>query len=149
MANTILGTVLEIGNTIEIPTKSGSKFYKRMLVVDASTYDTFTGEKRENYPSFQFLQRHTEDLNNVKVGDKVAVKFFVSGRKYEKDGETRFFNEVVGYAVEKQENTQNAPQSYSPEQSPIQGQQSANLSTSAAQQTVSQQPNVKTDDLPF
>lgn len=155
MANTIIGTVLEIGRTVQVPTKSGKEFYKRELVLDASTFDTFTGEKRENYPSFNFLQRHVEDLSSLKVGERVEVSFFISGRRYEKDGEIKYFNDVVGFKVEPYTNGSNSNQSAAPYQPPTQPQTNVNSGAYDGQQTQQaappQQPlkDANGDDLPF
>ena len=86
MANQIIGRVFEIGQTTSIPTKSGNTFQKRQIVLDASHYDQYTGQKYENYPQFQFLQMNCAQLDNFKVGDIVVVSFALNGRSYEKDG---------------------------------------------------------------
>ena len=103
MANTLTGRVLSVGQTVKIPTKNGSDFVKRELILDASRYDEFTGEKKPNYPLFQFTQKRCEELDGLSVGDFVEVSFILSGRAYQKDGATRYITDVVGYKVERRE----------------------------------------------
>ena len=48
MANQITGRIIEIGQTVQIPSKSGgSPFTKREFSLDATTYDPYTGERSE------------------------------------------------------------------------------------------------------
>ena len=133
MPNTIIGTVLEIGNTEVVPTRSGNEFCKRQLVLDASTYDQFTGERRENLPSFNFLQKHVGDLDHLQVGERVIVSFAISGRRYEKDGVTRYFNDIVGFKVEPFTNGSQPYPSSVPYQQPAQTLNAAQSVSNAAQ----------------
>lgn len=48
MANQITGRIIEIGQTVQIPSKNGgSSFTKRKFILDATTYDPYTGERSE------------------------------------------------------------------------------------------------------
>ena len=48
MANQITGRIIEIGQTVQIPSKNGgSSFTKREFILDATTYDPYTGERSE------------------------------------------------------------------------------------------------------
>lgn len=48
MANQITGRIIEIGQTVQIPSKNGgSSFTKREFILDATTYDPYTGERRD------------------------------------------------------------------------------------------------------
>lgn len=157
MPNTIIGKVLLIGQTVDIPTKSGNQFRKRELVLDASTYDQFTGQKRENYPSLSFLQNRTEELNRFHEGDMVIVSFFISGRRWEKDGEVKYFNDIVGYRIEPFVPNQGSQpsQSAAPYQPPTQAQTASPQGSNAAPQASAEpfppaaDANGNTDDLPF
>lgn len=117
MANTIIGKVLVIGRTEEIPSKNGGQpFLKRTLVQDCSRYDQYTGKKFENYPQLEFASKNTAILDNFNVGDVVEVSFALQGRSYEKDGVHKYFTSIVGYKVEPyntQQSQQPAPQSAS------------------------------------
>ncbi len=99
MANTQTGRVLLIGDTQHIEYQ-GKTFQKRELVLDASRYDQFTGEKYENYPKFEFTGRHADDLDAYQVGQLVTVSFILSGRKAERDGKTAYFTNVTAYRIE-------------------------------------------------
>nr|WP_231501892.1 DUF3127 domain-containing protein [Bacteroides sp. 14(A)] len=48
MANQITGRIIEIGQTVQIPSKNGgTPFTKREFILDATTYDPYTGERSE------------------------------------------------------------------------------------------------------
>lgn len=100
MANQISGKVLIIENAVTIPTKSGNTFTKRQIVLDASHYDPMTGQKFENYPSFDFVGNRVNELDNFKVGDLVTISFALNGRPFDKDGKTTYFTSVNGYKIE-------------------------------------------------
>lgn len=105
MANQIIGRVFGVGDTQPIQSKDGTKtYYKRELVLDATRYDSMTGERGfDNYPSFEFSGDKCKELDNLTIGDIVVVSFDVVGSKYEKDGQTKFFNRVRGYKIEKRQ----------------------------------------------
>lgn len=100
MPNQIRGKILHIGVNQSFTTKSGNDFSKREFVLDCTTYDTYTGESRPNYPSFTLMSKHVTDIDVYKAGDDVLVSFFLSGRPWEKDGVTRYINDVVAYKIE-------------------------------------------------
>ena len=110
MANSIIGRVYYVGETQPIQSKDGQKtYYKRELVLDATRYDGLTGERGyENYPSFEFSGDKCNDLEGLQIGDIVVVSFDVVGSKYEKDGQTKFFNRVRGYKIEKKQAPDNS-----------------------------------------
>lgn len=100
MANTITGKILVIGQTETIPVpNSPNPFYKRELVLDASRFDQFSGQRIENYPKLEFVNNNCSKLDQYQVGQLVTVSFSLSGRKTEKDGIMRFFTNVTGYDI--------------------------------------------------
>ena len=149
MANTIIGKVLVIGRTEEIPSKNGGQpFLKRTLVLDCSRYDQYTGQKFENYPQLEFASKNTAILDNFNVGDVVEVSFALQGRSYEKDGVQKYFTSIVGYKVEPyntQHSQQPAPQA--PQNAP-QAEQSNQPFTPPAVDA-NGNPVDNNDDLPF
>ena len=168
MANTITGTVILIGQTYQVPTNNGIQFIKRELVLDASTYDRYTGQKKENYVNMEFVQNNTHKLDNFKVGDLVQVDFALSGRKSEKDGNVRYFTNIAGYEIRLFQNNGNqgaqGGQASAPAQHPTQGQQASQQGAFVPQTAptgMQQQPfppavdengnpiNGDADDLPF
>lgn len=112
MANQVIGRIFQIGNTEPIQSKDGSKtYYKRELVLDATRFDGMTGERGfDNYPTFEFSGDKCSELDQYKVGEIVTVSFDLQGSKYEKDGQTKFFNRVRGYKVERRTTQQTEAQ---------------------------------------
>lgn len=141
MANTISGRILKIGQTVNV-SKTGKEFLKRELVLDASRYDQFTGEKQENYVTLSFTQKRCEELNGFKQGDLVEVSFILNGRKFEKDGQTRYLTDVVGYKIERKDNRQSvsAPQPVAQAPQPVQPQPQGYPQQGYPQQGYPQQP---------
>lgn len=128
MANQVIGRVFQIGNTESIKSKDGSKtYYKRELVLDATRFDGMTGERGfDNFPSFEFSGDKCSELDQFNVGEIVTVTFDLQGTKYEKDGQTRIFNRVRGYKIERRlvQQPQTPKQQYTPQyQSQPQAQQ--------------------------
>lgn len=122
MANQVIGRVFQIGNTESIKSKDGSKtYYKRELVLDATRFDGMTGERGfDNFPSFEFSGDKCSELDQFNVGEIVTVTFDLQGTKYEKDGQTRFFNRVRGYKIERRlvQQPQTPKQQYAPQYQP-------------------------------
>ena len=158
MANQIVGKVLIVGQTENIPYQDKT-FQKRELVLDCSHYDRYTGEPIENYVNMQFNGNRVTELDNCRVGELVQVSFFLSGRKSTKDGNERYFTNIVGFKVEpySQNNVQQpqAPQQSS--QQPIQTQATQQNVNNAPQNAgnapfppaVDENGNPVGDDLPF
>lgn len=103
MANTITGRVYSVGQTQAIPSKNGGQpFCKRELILDATRYDQYTGEKGfENYPMFEFSGDKCKDLDGLQVGAVVTVSFDLQGSFFDaKDGTKKNFTRVRGYKIE-------------------------------------------------
>lgn len=151
MANTITGRVIAVSNIENIPSKNeqGKTFQRRLLFMDCTRYDPYTGERGfENTPLLEFGGKGLEQLNalvdkGLKKGDIVTVTFNISGTKYkDQQGKTQVFTAVRLYAIEKrniqgQEQQQPAPQPAPAQPAPAQ----------APQQTNS--PQSEDDGLPF
>lgn len=155
MANQISGKVLIIENAITIPTRSGSTFTKRQIVLDASHYDQLTGQKYENYPAFDFVGNRVNDLDNFKVGDLVTISFALNGRSFEKDGKTIYITSVTGYKIEPYQRQNNSYQQSNEVQQNVPASSVPQQHTSGQnEQTfppqVEESGNMKNeDDLPF
>lgn len=70
MANQITGRIIEIGQTVQIPSKSGgSPFTKREFILDATTYDPYTGERSEyeNFIPLEFSGDKCAELDRYKM----------------------------------------------------------------------------------
>ena len=72
-----------------------ASFKKRELVVTTD----------EQYPQsimIEFVQDKTDLLNNCKVGDNVKVSINLGGREWvNPQGETKYFNSIKGWRIEK------------------------------------------------
>ena len=110
MAFQISGIIQHIGNTESIPYQD-KVFKKRELVLDCSYRNQFTGQiERANYPKFEFIGSHVEDLNNFNPGEIVTVSFSLNGSRSAKDGQVRYFTNVQGYKIEKYQSRYNQQQ---------------------------------------
>ena len=83
--------------------------------------------------TLQFSQAYCDLLDKFEIGQEVEVKFDVKSRRYEKDGEVRYFNVLAAWKIEFV-GVGNAPQ------------QQAQKSVQQAQLPTQQVDN---DDLPF
>lgn len=99
MAFTITGKIQEIGTIENIPYKD-KVFQKRTLVLNASRYNSITGEQYENYPKFEMSGSHVNELDTFQVGQLVTVSFALSGRRYEKNGEVNYYTNIQAFKVE-------------------------------------------------
>lgn len=93
MANQITGRIIEIGQTVQIPSKNGgSSFTKREFILDATTYDPYTGERSEyeNVIPLEFSGDKCAELDCFNQGDVVTVSFVLQGRSWtNQDGELK------------------------------------------------------------
>jgi len=89
----VTGKVKVIGETQQV----SASFQKRQLVVATE----------EQYPQFieiNFVQDKCDLLNNYNVGDNVKVSINLRGREWvNPQGETKYFNDIQGWRVEKLE----------------------------------------------
>lgn len=104
MANTIIGTIVQIGQTVSMSTKSGVPFQKRELVLSVQRYDPNTGQPfsdKSNTPVLTFIGEKCAELDRYQVGQAVTVSFDLSGRSYtDREGQTKYINDVRGYKIE-------------------------------------------------
>lgn len=150
MANTITGRILKIGDVQEIPSRNGTPFRKREVILDASRYDPYTGDKYENFPSVEFVGKHCSDADGFTVGELVTVSFFLSGRRAERDGLVRYFTSIQGVGIEHKQVTQQQPATQpqtGPQSQPVHPQPLPQV-TYYPEQVSNSQP-APTDTLPF
>ena len=89
---------MEISGKIRVvnPTKEISATFKKREII-------LTTE--ENYPqhiSIDFVQDKCSILDSYKVGENVKVSINIRGKEsINKDGETRYFNQIQGWKIEK------------------------------------------------
>lgn len=157
MANQITGSIQSIGPTLTIASKDNSRtFLRRELILDASRYDQYTGEKMENVISIEFGGNKCSLLDSYAPGQLVTISFTLSGRNYIKpDGTQGNFTRVQGYAIEERRvqapqtpaTATQPPQMVNPSPAPIQVAPVAQMTPSAAPQQ--QGVDVSPDGLPF
>lgn len=117
MAYEIIGNVFKIGTTENIQTKSGQPFQRRSLTLIQRRFDQNTGQEFEsNYPTIDFTQRGCAELDKYKIGDRVRIRFDISGAKYNdrQTGEEKYFNSLRGFRIEPFTQQRPAPQNFAP-----------------------------------
>lgn len=104
MSNQITGRIAAIGGTVQIqPKNGGSPFLKRELLLDARTYDPYTGEisEYENIIPLEFSQEKCAELDRFKAGDIVTISFALQGRSWQtQDGQTKRMASIRCYKIE-------------------------------------------------
>ena len=149
MANQITGRIIEIGQTVQIPSKNGgSSFIKREFILDATTYDPYTGERSEyeNILPLEFSGDKCADLDRFSQGDVVTVSFVLQGRSWTNQvGELKHMASIRCYKIEGRGGVSQSPQTASiqPPQ-PNYQQQPQNFPP-----PVDANGNTKEDQLPF
>lgn len=123
MANQITGRIIEIGQTVQIPSKTGgTSFTKREFILDATTYDPYTGERSEyeNVIPLEFSGDKCAELDRFSQGDVVTVSFVLQGRSWtNQDGELKRMASIRCYKIEPRGGVSQSPQA-APVQQPIQ-----------------------------
>ena len=117
MSNQITGRLIEIGQTVQIPSKNGGNpFLKREFLLDATTHDPYTGERSqyENILPLELAGDKCSELDNYRVGDVLTVSFALQGRSWtNQDGELKRMASIRCYTVQ-QPVPQPASASYPP-----------------------------------
>lgn len=115
MANQITGRIIEIGQTVQISSKNGgSSFIKREFILDATTYDPYTGERSEyeNIIPLEFSGDKCTELDRFNQGDVVTVSFVLQGRSWtNQDGELKRMASIRCYKIEGRGSVSQSPQS--------------------------------------
>lgn len=95
----ITGKIKLIGETQTF----GSDFTKRQLVIT-------TTEQYPQFISIDFLKDKCSILDKYKVGQDVKVSINIGGREWvNPQGETKYFNSIVGWRIESVENAPDVP----------------------------------------
>lgn len=106
--NEITGRLVYIGQTEELPSRSGGNvFRKREFLLDATTYDLYTAERsqNENILALEMTGDRCADLDKFSVGTAVTVSFALQGREWtNRDGEVRRMTFVRCYGIEARQN---------------------------------------------
>lgn len=97
----IIGKVHEVGATQNVT----ESFKKRNLIVAVSDTPQFV-----EYISIEFQQNNVDKLDGVSVGQVVNVGINLRGRPWtNKEGVTQYFNTIVGWRVNKVEDSSDLP----------------------------------------
>lgn len=104
MSNQITGRLAAIGQTVQIPSKTGGQpFLKREFLLDATTHDTWTGERSryENILPLEVSGDKCAELDNFKAGDVITVSFALQGREWtNQDGQVKRMVSIRCYKLE-------------------------------------------------
>lgn len=104
MANQITGRIIQIEQTVQIESKNGgSPFVKREFLLDATTYDPYTGERSEyeNIVPLEFFGDKCGELDRFQIDDVVTVSFFLQGRSWtNQDGELKRMVSIRCHKIE-------------------------------------------------
>ena len=142
MPNQVTGRMLAIGQTVQIPSKTGGDpFLKREFLLDATTYDPYTGERSqyENVLPLEVSGDKCAELDHFCIGDVVTVSFALQGQQWQtQDGELKRMTSIRCYKLEGRTPTQAAAPHPAPQPS----------APAAAPPHVDAAGNPK-DDLPF
>lgn len=72
--------------------KISDSFHKRKLVLEIEG-------KFPQFVEFEFTQDRVAKLDGLKVGQEVSVDFYLRGREWSKDGQTKYFMSLDGFNV--------------------------------------------------
>ena len=102
MSNQIIGRLSAISQTVQMqPKNGGNPFTKRDFLLDATTYNTFTGEPMENIIPLEFYGDRCVELDRFRVDDMVCISFALQGRSWtNQDGELKRMVSVRPYKIE-------------------------------------------------
>jgi len=90
----VLGKIKLVSDEIQV----SSSFKKRELVI-------VTDEKYPQSIMIEFVQDKADLLNSYNTGDSVKVSINLGGREWvNPQGETKYFNSIKGWRIEKIEN---------------------------------------------
>lgn len=128
MSFEISGKLIEKYDTVVI----SDRFKKREFVIEIKE-STPNGFEYVETIKFQLTQDKCDSLDSVSLSDDVTVHFNIKGKRWEKNGQVNYFNNLDAWRIEKQSVNATAP-------------------ATAPSHTVSDIPPVETDntdDLPF
>ena len=106
----IRGRLLELFDTQQVT----DTFRKREFVIEYA--------ENSNYPEtllFQAVQDRCDMLNGLQLNDTVVVSFDLKGRKWvSPKGETKYFNSLQAWRVQKEEQAAKGDQPFEPDPFP-------------------------------
>lgn len=152
MAFQITGKIELIGEIISKPSNNGGQpFMTREFVLDATRYNSETGEPWENHPRFELSSRNVNIIEQFQVGQRVTVDFTLRGAKYpdRQSGEIKYFTSISAFKITPAEQQGYNQQGNIDYQQPVQtSQQASHDDVPFSQQNNNVENEIK-DDLPF
>lgn len=104
MSNQITGRLVGISQTVQLPSKTGgASFLKREFLLDATTYDPYTGQRSEyeNILPLEVSGDKCAELDQFRIGDVITVSFALQGRSWtNQDGELKRMASIRCYKLE-------------------------------------------------
>lgn len=103
MSFDITGRLIEKYDTQRV----SDRFSKREFVVEKKE-TAGTSEFVENI-KFQLTQDKCDLIENLQIGDEVKVSFNIRGRRWEKNGQVSYFNNLEAWRIEKNDTSVGQP----------------------------------------
>lgn len=157
MANKISGKIIVLTPTQTMTSSKGNSYDSREFVIERLVFDRNTGRPTADpydTPTFKLIGESCKWLDTFKIGDEVTIDYDLSGRKFEKEGQTRYFNDIRVFRIESRRKT--AEEAAMPTADPF---ESANMYSGNAMPQETPQaatdpfaatlPQGTPDDLPF
>lgn len=95
MSFEITGKIIEKFNTQQVT----DRFRKREFVLE--TRETAGTSEFVETIKFQLTQDRCDLIDNISVGDDAKVSFNIRGRRWEKNGQVSYFNNLEAWRIEK------------------------------------------------
>lgn len=171
MSNQISGRVIAVSpvQTVAASDPSKQPLKKRMVYLDCTRYDPYTGERSqyENKPLMEFsgdkvLEKVNPKLDAIKAGDVVTISFDIQGMDYQDKatGKKKNFTGIRCYDVELRRSADANGQQAAPAAAPASQQQVQQVAQKLNAAPVPQEPapaaqspfvgeEKKDNDLPF
>ena len=153
MANKISGRLINISPTQTLTSKSGNSYQRREFVIERIVFDRNTGlptADPSDTPIFSLIGDNCSLLDNANIGDEVTIDYELRGVSYQKDGETKYFNDIRVFRIDLRGNMQTGVSSATNESSdPFASSISPFSSLPEAPQQPPTAQQMASDDLPF
>ncbi|OYT13006.1 MAG: hypothetical protein B6I19_07370 [Bacteroidetes bacterium 4572_114] len=95
MSFEITGKIIEKYDSVQVT----ERFRKREFVIEIRK--DVGGNEFIDTPKFQLTQDRCELLDSVQIGEEIKLQFNIRGRRWEKDGQVNYFNNLEAWKIEK------------------------------------------------
>lgn len=100
MSFEISGKLIEKYDTVVI----SDRFKKREFVIEIKE-STPNGFEYVETIKFQLTQDKCDALDSLNISDDITIQFNIKGKRWEKNGQVNYFNNLDAWRVEKQGNS--------------------------------------------